>query len=785
MSTPQPIGIDFGTTKTLVCRWDERRQQPVEIRLGRLGPMPTSIHVDSSGKPDLFGDDADDNQVFDPAGYVSRVKRYLGRKAPLVVHGKIHDPVSLVSEFLRHLRSRIEEEALHGPVGHTVITVPALFGPAAKASLKQAAETAGFSNFELLDEPVAGGLAFLHDCSATVQGQNFLVFDWGGGTLDLAVVRRDGENLVEVPNLLGGDIALGGEDIDDSIVEGVSAMLISQGRPSLEEQQEKYLTHARRALTAGKELLSRKQTHTFRFELGDGPLEFAWDRAQFEEVIASSVERAVFQTKRLVEKSVAASVALDGIILIGGSSKFPMIERRLAEVTGIKILKYDHSQEAVARGAALRAHARVSQTDAVTSSEGNRPPLVPPEYRTESVRTDSNPPLSPTPPKAPDADARAAATPASTVASATPEATSYAEAVSMAATPAITVASATKENPFVNSLGMKFVPVPISGGPSRGKRVLFNVWETRVSDYDTYAREEGITFEKPGFLQGPTHPVVNVSWGDAKKFCMWLTKRDRETGGIGPKEEYRLPSDHEWSCAVGIGQYENPNASPSEKDGKIPTAYPWGIGFPPPEGAGNYNNRGTMPVGSFTASMHGLFDLGGNVWEFCEELYGGASASRVSRGGSYVAQIGRNGCSSSYRNVFPPTLRSETSGFLVVLSEVSGVPLDTYVPETNVTPSRPPPINVQPGATPSAGSGKYCPVCKENVIPVFSTGMSTGTKIEAAVATAAAIIAAPFLIAINPLAIFAFPVAASQEIKKLKNAPKATRYNCPECGHKL
>jgi molecular chaperone DnaK len=243
MSTPQPIGIDFGTTKTLVCRWDERRQQPVEIRLGRLGPMPTSIHVDSSGKPDLFGDD--------PAGYVSRVKRYLGRKAPLVLHGKPSDPVSLVSEFLRHVRSRIEEEALHGPVGYTVITVPALFGPAAKASLKQAAETAGFSNFELLDEPVAGGLAFLHDSPATVQGQNFLVFDWGGGTLDLAVVRRDGENLLEVPNLLGGDIALGGEDIDDSIVERVSAMLTSQGRPSLEEQQEKHLTHARRALTAG------------------------------------------------------------------------------------------------------------------------------------------------------------------------------------------------------------------------------------------------------------------------------------------------------------------------------------------------------------------------------------------------------------------------------------------------------------------------------------------------------------------------------------------------------
>lgn len=139
-------------------------------------------------------------------------------------------------------------------------------------------------------------------------------------------------------------------------------MLKAGGRPGLEEQSEKHFADARRALIAGKELLSRKQSHTFRFELGDGPLEFTWRAEQFEEFIASPVERAVSQVKRLVEKAMAASVTLDGIILIGGSSKIPMVERRIDEVTGIKILKYDHSQEAVARGAALIAHARVSQT---------------------------------------------------------------------------------------------------------------------------------------------------------------------------------------------------------------------------------------------------------------------------------------------------------------------------------------------------------------------------------------------------------------------------------------
>lgn len=387
MSAPQPIGIDFGTTKTLVCRWDDRRQQPVEIRLGRLDPMPTSIHVDIDGNY-LFGDDADDNEVFDPAGHLSRVKRYLGRKTPVVLHGKIRDPISLVAEFLRHVRSRVEEEALHGPVGHTVITVPALLGPAGKASLKQAAESAGFSKLELLDEPYAGGLAFLHDNSETVLGQNFLVFDWGGGTLDLAVVRRDGEDLSVVPDLLGGDIALGGADIDDSIEEGVSAMLKAQKRLSLEEQPGKYLALARRALTTGKELLSRKKSYTFRFELGDGPVEFTWHLAQFEEFIASPVERAVSQVKRLVEKAVRASIGLDGIILIGGSSKIPIIERRLAEVTGIGILKYDRSQEAVARGAGLLAHTRVSRVAPAASNVTNRPPPVPAHFRKESVRAD-------------------------------------------------------------------------------------------------------------------------------------------------------------------------------------------------------------------------------------------------------------------------------------------------------------------------------------------------------------------------------------------------------------
>ena len=131
------------------------------------------------------------------------------------------------------------------------------------------------------------------------------------------------------------------------------------------------------------------------------------------------------------------------------------------------------------------------------------------------------------------------------------------------------LASATKEKPFVNNLGMKFVAVPIVGGPTNGKRVLFSVWDVRVKDYRVFAEETKREWVKPRFAQNEEHPAVMVSWDDAKSFCAWLTKRDRDAGKLGVNEEYRLPSDHEWSCAVGIGERENATASPKDKNGKI------------------------------------------------------------------------------------------------------------------------------------------------------------------------------------------------------------------------
>jgi WD40 repeat protein/serine/threonine protein kinase len=179
----------------------------------------------------------------------------------------------------------------------------------------------------------------------------------------------------------------------------------------------------------------------------------------------------------------------------------------------------------------------------------------------------------------------------------------------------------TLSSSYENSLGITFVPVP-------GTNVLFSVWDTRVKDYAAFVEavgcDAGAGWKNPGFEQTGDHPVVNVSWDEAKAFCKWLTRSEQCEGRIGKEQVYRLPTDAEWSVAVG-----------SEK-------YPWGNEWPPPKDAGNYDPslgvdlyENTSPVGSFLPNLFGLYDIGGNVWQWGEDSYSATKSRRVVHGASW------------------------------------------------------------------------------------------------------------------------------------------------------
>ena len=361
MSDLQPIGIDFGTTKTLASRWDARSQSPVPIRLGRgTDAIPTTVHVDKKGGF-TFGEDAEDQRICEPSGYFPRIKRDLARPVTRTLpNGRPATSTELISRFLRHVRERIETEALHGPLGHTVITVPALYGPAARAELKAAAGNAGFDDFALLEEPISGGSSFLYAHPASIGGRNFAVFDWGGGTLDLAIIERNGEVLKAHPDLIGGNAELGGEDIDDHMERAISEELKLQGMAPLEQQPDEYRVAALRALTVGKQLLSRKSSHIFRLNLKEGPVKLEWTRGNFEDFIVNVVGKATKQLIQLLAKSESAGVKVDGVLLIGGTSEIPLVAQRIEELTKLKAHRYDYGQSAVALGAMLHAQKRAS-----------------------------------------------------------------------------------------------------------------------------------------------------------------------------------------------------------------------------------------------------------------------------------------------------------------------------------------------------------------------------------------------------------------------------------------
>ena len=271
-------------------------------------------------------------------------------------------------------------------------------------------------------------------------------------------------------------------------------------------------------------------------------------------------------------------------------------------------------------------------------------------------------------------------------------------------------ASVVRVTTIGNSLGMKFVPIPKL---PNGLKVLGCIHETRSKDFAVFIADKNHGYdmkgegadawrngEYKGFPVGrgkdekaedSSHPVNKVSYVDAQGFCQWLTAKERRQALIGPKDEYRLPSDAEWSLMVGLG--EEKGSTPAEKsDQGDSTHYPWGGAYPPTAKAGNYadeNAKGvglhlpnlirnykngtsttvpmtTAPVMSFEKNNNGFYDLGGNVYEWCEDWYNTQKHSRVLRGGGWYNFVGSN-LLSSYRQECNPVGRYDAVGFRCVL----------------------------------------------------------------------------------------------------------------------
>jgi formylglycine-generating enzyme required for sulfatase activity len=175
---------------------------------------------------------------------------------------------------------------------------------------------------------------------------------------------------------------------------------------------------------------------------------------------------------------------------------------------------------------------------------------------------------------------------------------------------------------------------------------------------------------------------VNVTWQEATAFCKWLTVKEHKEGVLAAHQVYRLPFDLEWSKAVGLP--EETGKTPEARDMGVPDVYPWGNAWPPPPGAGNYTGEETgsdvaikgyddgfawtSPVGSFPANQFGLFDMGGNVWQWCMDSWNGEQKARVLRGASWYNGALKLSLLSSCRVHAAPDSSTDNYGFRCVVA---------------------------------------------------------------------------------------------------------------------
>ncbi len=228
--------------------------------------------------------------------------------------------------------------------------------------------------------------------------------------------------------------------------------------------------------------------------------------------------------------------------------------------------------------------------------------------------------------------------------------------------------------PWQNSLAIKFVPL--------GKAMLAST-ETRRKDFAEFAKATNQPPVDGRVLDaGPDFPVTMVNRSEAEQFCRWLTDRERAQGLLEPDQEYRLPSDDEWSMAAYLSR--EVGKTPAERSLKIEGIYPWGFIWPPPAKSGNYLDKTAdstgkkaipgytdgaaeaSPVGSFRADGRGLFDLSGNVWEWVSDPWNDKPDLGVLRGGSFTTAE-RQELLASFRRQANAADRHPDAGFRLLL----------------------------------------------------------------------------------------------------------------------
>jgi molecular chaperone HscA len=366
----RPIGIDLGTTNSLVAYVNEGRPQAIQdCDLEVL--VPSVVSYDERGNA-VVGRAAQRRAASYPKETIVSVKRFMGRGAndpetrrlgpyefvapaseaeANVVRFRVHDrvltPMEVSAEILRVLRQNAEDRIQK--VGGAVITVPAYFDDAQRQATRDAGRLAGLEVLRLLNEPTAAALAYGLDKK---QNGLFAVYDLGGGTFDITILVLD-NGIFQVKST-GGDSALGGDDMDRALAE---QLLVEMG-VAKDERPPALVRLALDGARAAKHALTDREEVELelpRVRAGGETKVVRVTRTELDELIRPIVERTGIACRRALKDAGIQPADLDGVILVGGSTRVPLVRRYVRELFGKEPLGDIDPDQVVALGAAVQA----------------------------------------------------------------------------------------------------------------------------------------------------------------------------------------------------------------------------------------------------------------------------------------------------------------------------------------------------------------------------------------------------------------------------------------------
>jgi molecular chaperone DnaK len=354
--TDEIVGIDLGTTNSEIAIYRNGRPEVLGDEPGRV-ILPSVVGLSETGEL-LVGEEARNQFLLYPERTVRSIKRRMGTDERVRLGEREYTPQEISAMILSRLKA-IAQRQLGRPVGKAVITVPAYFSDAQRQATREAGEIAGLEVTRIINEPTAAALVYE---AAQHQGKRILVYDLGGGTFDVSVVRIEA-GVVEVIASHGNN-HLGGDDFDHKIVQHVLQHLKLKHSVDVSDQPRAMARILRSAETAKRRLSDHpfaKIEEEYLTEQAGTPinLELELSREDYEEMITPFIEETLGAIHIALESAKLISSQVDEILLVGGATRTPLIRRRLTEVFGTDPRGEVDPDLCVALGAAIQGAAMV------------------------------------------------------------------------------------------------------------------------------------------------------------------------------------------------------------------------------------------------------------------------------------------------------------------------------------------------------------------------------------------------------------------------------------------